>query len=585
MAQLALRGVPAGPGRAAGRASVARAATPLAAHPPIPPAQRGAELDRAALALQRAAVELTTMADRLRANGRADEAEIVDTGALMAADPALEQAVNGAIQERGATAAAAIVAAADAHANLLAALDDPALAARAADVRSLGQRAAALAGGRAGRRDPRDAHLVLVADDLGPADLLDVGPEIRAIVLAQGNATTHAAILARSLGIPMVVGLGEGRRAIRDGELLHVDGTSGVVLVGPDAQDVAGQSGTSQLRATQFQPPAETRDRWPISVLANVATGREVAIALASGAEGVGLLRTELAFMAAQGWPDEAAHRQALAPVLAGLDGRPATVRLLDLGGDKAPPFLAGSHERGIRLLLASPDALRAQLRAVLDLGRRTRLRLLLPMVVDPDDVRAVRSLLIEAAAELRIGALPPLGAMVEVPAAVAMMDRLSPEADFFSIGTNDLSRLQLGLTDRAAPGAAPAHHPAVLALVAATVAAAHAAGRPVAVCGEAASDPIALPLLLGLQVRELSVGAARVAATCSWVRALDMSALAGMARRALAAGSAAEVAAIVQPVADLLLEAADTGGESRDGRGGVVPVRPETHGGTGSGA
>jgi phosphoenolpyruvate-protein kinase (PTS system EI component) len=219
-------------------------------------------------------------------------------------------------------------------------------------------------------------------------------------------------------------------------------------------------------------------------------------------------------------------------------------VRVLDFGADKTPPFLHGARERGLRLLLRSPDAFAAQLRAVLSAGRDCRLRILLPMVESSQDFEAAASLLRIAAAVAGLPA-PPLGAMIETPAAVAAVFDLASRADFISIGTNDLTCATLGV-DRFGAGDARTHHPRVLALIERTVRAAHAAGKTVEVCGEAASDPCSLPLLVGLGVDELSVGAARVGAVRAWVRDLDRSRAGALVRRALHAADEGAVEELV---------------------------------------
>ena len=203
----------------------------------------------------------------------------------------------------------------------------------------------------------------------------------------------------------------------------------------------------------------------------------EVRAALEAGADGVGLLRTELAFLEATHWPTVTEHRRTLEPVLTPLRGLTATVRLLDFGGDKTPPFLKGVHGRGVELLLEDGDALTAQLEAILETGDATELRVLIPMVTEPGQVRAVRAA-IESIAARRGSRVPLVAAMVEVPAAAVMADRLAPEVGMFSIGTNDLTSFQLGI-DRTRPGESPAHHPAVLRLIAATVEAARHCGDP----------------------------------------------------------------------------------------------------------
>jgi phosphoenolpyruvate-protein kinase (PTS system EI component) len=293
-----------------------------------------------------------------------------------------------------------------------------------------------------------------------------------------------------------------------------------------------------------------------------------VSAGLAAGAEGVGLFRTELRFLDAGHWPTEEEHRVHMAPVLAALGGTTATVRLLDFGGDKTPPFLSGTQERGIGLLLGHPNALAAQLAAILAVGGHTKLRVLLPMVEEPGQVDAVRGLL----AEIDGGADVSLGAMIESAAAAQDAPAIAASADFLSIGTNDLTHSVLG-TDRFAPADVAAHHPEVLRHIGLVTEAAAAGGRIVEVCGEAASDPLTMPILLGLGVYELSVGAARVGTVRAWVRSLRFDDARTLAARALECASTAEVATQLRPVAELLAELDDAAGEGIEGRTGVVAL------------
>ena len=622
MTEHVVTGLPAAPGLAAGR--VRRLDDPSREVPAGPPE---AELARARRALEAAAHELEALAGRLRAEGRTDEADIVATGALMAADPALDAAVER-LTDAGRAAAAAVRDACAEHAAAIAALDDPHLAARAEDIRSLGRRAARLAAGNeGGRHDARragdaaggddvarragdaaggddvarpangdDANsesdpVVIVGDDLGPADVAELGSSVAAVALVGGTPTGHAAVVARGLGIPMVVGLGAALAGARDGAPLVVDGAAGSIVLEPSADRLEAALEARRRheaeRARAFADrglPAVTRDGVVVRVLVNAATAPELEAGLAAGAEGVGLLRTELAFLDARAWPDEQAHHAALAPVLRRLRGRTATVRVLDFGGDKCPPFLDGVQERGMALLLAAPEALAAQLRAIAAEGEGTDLRVLLPLAERPAEIETVRDLL--------AGADVAVGAMVETVSAAHAADELAAAADFLSIGTNDLAHSAAGsdrfLTVASPPvGAAansdrlradsapPVHDPRVLRLVARTADAARRAGVPLEVCGDAASDPIAVPLLVGLGVGELSVGAARVGRVRAWVRALDHAAAADAAQAALSLPDADAVEALLRDRA-LVPELGDAAGERGDGRVGVVAVGPQ---------
>jgi phosphoenolpyruvate-protein kinase (PTS system EI component) len=579
-----LRGAPASPGVAVGPARVLDRADegPVARTRPWP-----VELAHARAALDAARAALETTAGRLRGAGRGAEADMLEAGALMAADPALDEAVAEAVRERARSAATAIREAAELHAGRIAALGDPVLAERAADVRSLGRRAARLAAGDAGEEPAaRTPGVVVVAGDLGPADVAELEDRIAAIALAAGGPTAHAAIIARSLGVPMAVGLGDALLGVADGDELLVDGVAGLAIVRPPAERAAraraamgARRAAARLAAARRELPATTRDGRALRVLVNAAGPAEVRAGLAAGAEGIGLLRTELAFLDARGWPSEVDHRAALGPVLDALGPRAqATIRLLDFGGDKTPPFLRGTDARGIALLLGAPDALRAQLRAIAGLADSARVRVLLPMVQSSDQVEEVRAELRAAVEQAGgAGAPPALAAMVETPAAVGAAAALAACCDTLSLGTNDLTAAALG-TDRFAPGEARAHDPVVLRLVAQVVAAAQAAAIDVEVCGEAASDPTALPLLVGLGVDELSVGAARVGEVRGWVRALDAGHAAAAAAAALALHDAHAVAALVRGDPRLsVAQGADAADEAVDGTGrlGALGAQP----------
>jgi phosphoenolpyruvate-protein kinase (PTS system EI component) len=289
-------------------------------------------------------------------------------------------------------------------------------------------------------------------------------------------------------------------------------------------------------------------------VLANVAAAEELSLALRAGAEGIGLLRTELAFLDASGWPGERQHTDALMPILVALGQRPAVVRVLDFGADKSPPFVRGVRERGLELLLAHDDALIRQLRAILLCAPGDGVRILLPMVEHPDQVRAARALLERAASELGVDTPPPLGSMIETAKATENAVAIAEYSDFLSIGTNDLTAAMLGV-DRFAANSARAHDPQVLRAMARSVAAARSARITVEVCGEAASDPLVLPLLVGLGVDEVSVGAARVGAVRDWIRRLRADEAERLARSALAMHTAGEVALAVAPLSAALEE------------------------------
>ena len=504
----------------------------------------------AAVARERAA-----LAARLRERGEDLQAGIVDIGALIAADPALTGPAIDAVRA-GADGIAAVRTAAEAQAAVLAALPDPDLAQRAGDVRQV---AAAVIDQLRGTSAPPPpvGRFILVRREVDPADLIRLadaglagedpgGCGLAGAVSVAGGASSHSAIVARGLGLPMLAGADPAVLAASAGHDAILDAAAGELIVDPDPLTEVGRIAPGQQagriapgRQAAASAPREVRtaDGEPVTLLCNVASVAETRLGLSGGAAGVGLLRTEIPYTSTPGWPSEADHLAQLSPVLALLEGRPAVVRLLDFSGDKVPPFLRDRGAQGLAALLGAPEALADQIRAILRAGASARVAVLVPMVTSVDEISQVRAALAKAAAQ--IGAEPPeLGIMVEVAATAATAAAFADAVDFFSVGTNDLASEVLGV-DRADPGSRPAlaADPRVLTLIANVVRAAGAVGVKVSVCGDAAADPLVLPLLLGLGVRTLSVGAARVPRVAGWIAAADTAAAARDAAEILAAG------------------------------------------------
>jgi phosphoenolpyruvate-protein phosphotransferase len=574
MSQRVLRGLAASSGVALGSALVVR---------DLEPSFNGGggaeEQARALAALDGVARELGRLAELARKAGRAEEAEILESNRLMAEDPALHAEVEALAAD--APAPTAVLNATERHASLLAGLEDAYLAARAADVRQLGRRAARILTGASAVSRPNEPS-ILIARDLGPADVAELelaDGKILGIALAEGAATSHVAIMARSFGLPMVVGLGDGVVQAADDERVVLDGDNGVVVLAPTsavheaaARAVENRRLERQRLIAQRGLPCVTKDARAIRLLCNAVTPAEVAAGLEAGAKGVGLLRTEFAFLEARSWPTEAEHLAALEAPLAALARRVATVRTLDFGADKTPPFLAGVEERGLRLALAYPEAFSAQLRAILRAGHDTQLRVLLPLVESAEQLSSARVLLDEAIEAVAWSGPPPqLGAMIETPEAAVRAGEIAAAADFLSIGTNDLVQYTLGL-DRELPlaTAQAAADPLVLASIARIVAAAHGERLAVEVCGEAAGETELAVLLLGLGVDELSVAPARVDRIRALVRAIRADEAAAVAQAALSAGSAEAAVALAGELARSG-EGDDSLREAGDGLGSIL--------------
>jgi phosphocarrier protein FPr len=556
-----LRGLPVAPGIAIGPAARLRAPEPVVSDAPA----GDAAAEGRALEGARDAARADVRAARAAVVAGAGEAEaaIFDAHVLLLDDEGLLDPARRAIEGDGRNAAQAWDAAVRAAAGTYGDSADAYLRERAADVLDVGRRVLGHLAGSGAAAPTLDRPGVLVAEDLTPGQTATLDRDlVRGIATARGSATSHAAILARAFGIPAVVGLGPALLETADGTELLLDGDAGTVVVDPDPDARADaehrrdeERRVADERRARAAAPAHTRDGRRIEVAANLGAVDEAAAAVAEGAEGVGLLRTEFLFLGREDAPDEEEQVAALSDVARVLDGRPLVIRTLDVGADKPLPFLAQEPEanpflgrRGIRLALARPDIMRTQLRAILRVAaEHDNVKMMFPMVAALSELRAARALLDEERAAL--GVDPPLevGIMVEVPAVAVAAERFAREADFFSIGTNDLAQYTVAAErgNEHVADLATGPVPAVLALVDAVVRGAHAHDRWVGVCGELAGDPLAAALLVGLGVTELSMAPPRIPDVKEALRGLDTGEAEAVARAALEADDAEAVRAL----------------------------------------
>lgn len=552
-------GVAASPGLAVGPAVVWRRD-----EAEIEPRAADANHERRALdqAVAAAHLQLEALRGRLAAAGDDDRAAIFAAHQELLEDPDLLDAAAHELRA-GASAAWGWRAAFTAQAARLEALDNRMLAGRAADLRDVGRRVLAHLVGRDDALRDLPEGAILVAEELTPSDTIALDrTRVRGIATVMGSATSHAAILARGLGMPAVAGLDPRILRLPSGTPLLLDGTAGTLAWGlSEAQaasaraDVAAEADRQRRQLAQASAPAVTTDGHRIEVAANLGDAHEAPRVAEVGGEGVGLLRSEFVFLdrrEAPGEDEQAATYAAIARAL-GPDRR-LVVRTLDVGGDKPLPYLPMPAEenpmlgvRGIRLALANPETLRPQIRAVLRAGREGRVALMFPMIATLAEFRTARAMVeVERAA---LGAPPvEVGLMVETTAAALMADQFAREADFLSVGTNDLTQYTLAM-DRGHPRLAPqvdALHPSVLRLIDRAAQGAHAHGRWIGVCGALAGDLAAVPVLLGLGVDELSVDLPLVPAVKARVRALAIATCRETARLALDREDGAAVRALV---------------------------------------
>ncbi|MDB5454543.1 MAG: ptsP, partial [Caulobacter sp.] len=539
-----LRGVMAAPGLAIGPA-VRLAAAEIV----VVEAGRGVALEQAALtaALDAVAARLEAAAE----SGDPARRSILAAHLAFLRDPELEAGARRLIDD-GKGAGFGWRGAVGGYVENLRGLGDRRMAERIDDLIDLERQVLrALSGDEADETRAPPPGAILLADELLPSQLMGLdAARLGGLVVAKGGPTSHVAILAAAMGLPAVVAVGAELLTVSDGASLILDADAGTLRVGPDA--AALEAAQTALAARQARKaaarsaahePSRMADGVAIEIYANLGSEADAVAAAASGAEGCGLLRTEFLFLDRDTPPDEDEQARQYQAIATALDGRPLIVRTLDIGGDKAAPYLPIPAEdnpalglRGVRVSLWRPHLLKTQLRAILRVQPAGQCKIMLPMVASLDELRAVRTVLDEARRELKITTPVELGVMIETPAAAITADLLAAEADFLSIGTNDLTQYVLAM-DRGNPELAArldALHPAVLRLIDSTCRGGGVHGRWVGVCGGLASDLLAAPILIGLGVTELSATAAMVPELKALVRTLDLAACQALARQAL---------------------------------------------------
>lgn len=514
--------------------------------------------------VQRLNAALADLGQRLADRAQGEHGSVAQAHLALLEDPELRVATDRGLAQ-GHSADFAWRSAMRAQADVMRATGDRRLAERADDFLDLERQVLALLAGEEpeARLDlPEDT--LLLAEDLLPSHVMALDlAKVRGFATMRGGPTSHVAILAGGMNLPALVALGDNLRALEDGALVILDAGRGAINPAPDeaaltqARDTIAAEATRRAAALAAAGElARTACGTRIEAFANLGSAQDAQVAMAHGAEGSGLLRTEFLFLESATAPDEdqqAAQYQAIADAM---QGRPVIVRLMDIGGDKPAPFLPMAPEenpalglRGIRVGLDRPDLLRSRLRGILKVQPLGQCRIMVPMVASLAELRAVRGALDAARAEMGITETIPLGIMVETPAAAVTADLLAAEADFLSVGSNDLTQYVLAM-DRGNPAVAPGIdglHPAILRLIGQTCQGAAQHNRWVGVCGGLASDPLAVPILLGLGITELSSTPAQVPAIKAAIRAVTLEACRTLAAEALALSDAAQVRALAR--------------------------------------
>ena len=563
-----IKGIPASYGVAIGPAFVyERAALEIECRSIEDPA---AELARLAVAQETARQELQLVFKKALAESGEEQAEIFKAQTMMLDDPELVGAVKKIVENDMTNVESALHDTVENYASMLEALEDEYLSARALYIRDVGSRMLRILMGvaespTAGLTQPS----IIIARDLTPSDTILLDKTfVLGFCTMRGGATSHTAILARSLGIPAVVGAGKKVRKVKDGTSMILDGDTGEVVIKPDeatlAEYLIRQEAFVRIKSKAAQvsdQPAVTLDGHRVEVVANIGSVEDARSALDAGAEGVGLLRSEFLYLERSSLPTEDEQYKCYKTIADTFGKLPVILRTLDVGGDKEIPYIDMPHEdnpflgvRAIRLCLARPQLFKPQLRAALRAGHGNNLKLMFPMVATVDEVVKARALLEECRRELKAEGLPTademeIGIMIEIPAAAIMADQLAEVVDFFSIGTNDLSQYTLAAdrTNQHVAEIAAGFQPAVFRLIKQVIDAAHAKGKWVGLCGEMAGEILAIPILLGLGLDEFSMNPPAVPYAKLLIRSISMEQAREVADAALNQTSSDKIRALVQ--------------------------------------
>jgi phosphotransferase system enzyme I (PtsI) len=572
---LSLTGIPVSPGVAVGRAVLWVSREDTSPRRTLEPEEIPGEIERFRRAAQAAVSEIEETARHVKERLGSEYAGIFHAHALFLQDRAFVGPVERRIAHEAANAEWAVSQTTEDLVARFRSLPDESLRDRAADLDDVSRVLRRHLGGEEQSRlkmsDLAGEAIVIVADELTPSDAVRIPRDrVIAFVTERGGKTSHAAILARSFGLPAVVAVHGLLAAVGEGDRVVVDGREGIVWREPPEEIVSlfrvrrdsEARRERSLKERSLSGLTRSAEGTPIEIRANIELASEIQDVIGYGADGVGLFRSEFLYLSKEGmeFPTEEEQAAVYRQVVAGLAPRPVVIRTYDLGGKKGARHLVGTDEvnpvlglRGVRLCFARPEMFTTQLRALLAAANAGDLRILVPMVSSVEEFRRVRELVKQAREEVlaRGIAVPddiPIGAMIEVPSAAITADLIAPETDFLALGTNDLIQYTLAV-DRANETVSDLFrptHPAVLRLVAQVAGAAHAARKPLSVCGEMAADPALMLLFLGLGIREFSMGPRAVPVLKEFVRGVNLADAARVAKAALSLSTADEVSAFL---------------------------------------
>lgn len=516
-------------------------------------------------AVNAAKLELQKIRDRAEIDLGSENAAIFDAHLLVLSDPELLGAVEGKINDDAINAEAALQETADTLVVMFEQLDNEYMRERAADIRDVTKRVIArLLGVEIPNIGLIDEEVIIISKDLAPSDTAQLNRDFaKGFTTDMGGRTSHSAIMARSLEIPAVVGTKNATAAIKQGDLIVVDGDNGEVIINPPndvIQSYVAKRNEQEVEKKELSllknKQTITLDGIHVEIAANIGTPKDVVSVLENGGEGIGLYRTEFLYMERDSLPTEEEQFQAYKQVLEQMGDKPVVVRTLDIGGDKQLPYLNLPEEmnpflgfRAIRLCLEEKTIFRTQLRALLRASNFGNLKIMFPMIATLEEFREAKQLLLEEKAQLQqegtlVSDHIEIGIMVEIPSTAILADQFAKEVDFFSVGTNDLIQYTMA-ADRMNESVAylyQPYHPAILRLVKMVIEAAHTEGKWAGMCGEMAGDSIAIPLLLGLGLDEFSMSAPSMLRARSQINQLTQMEMKELAEKALSMQTSEQV-------------------------------------------